>query len=339
MTGFAQVGLGTLQTSFMRESSARVNILEGSIRSGKTIVSLLRWLIFVAGAPRGGELVMIGRTRDAIYRNVIKPLQDPSLFGPLAALTVYTNGSPTATIMGRTVHIIGASDAKAEKVIRGMTVAGAYVDEVTVIPEEFFTQLLGRMSVRGAQLFGTTNPDSPAHWLKRRFLDRIAALPDWRSWHFTIDDNPSLTESYKAAIRAEFTGLWYRRFILGAASTAGAADVPAHRARTRDRRRRALRPRTRPASRATDLRRERLNALRALEAHRYERCSSRAWTPRGRLEVPQLPHQPRVGLMAGVRVGLPPAWLDHRHRVQDERSAPLSFGRVGRFRRAPRSIR
>lgn len=209
------VGLSAKQMLFMRESSSRVCLLEGSIRSGKTIVSLLRWLMFVARAPRGGELVMIGRTRDAVFRNVLKPLQDDSLFGDLASVTVYTNGSPTAKIFGRTVHIIGASDAKAEKVIRGMTVAGAYVDEVTVIPEEFFTQLLGRMSVPGAQLFGTTNPDSPAHWLRTKFLDRIHELPDWKSWHFTIDDNPSLTESYKAGIRAEFTGLWFRRFILG----------------------------------------------------------------------------------------------------------------------------
>ena len=209
------VALSAKQLDFMRGSSARVCILEGSIRSGKTIVSLLRWFLFLATAPRGGELVMIGRTRDALFRNVIKPMQDPSLFGPLAAQVAYTNGASTATILGRTVHVIGASDAKAEKVIRGMTVAGAYVDEVTVIPEEFFTQLLGRMSVRGAQLFGTTNPDSPAHWLKRKFLDRLHTLPDWRSWHFTIDDNPSLTEAYKASIRAEFTGLWFRRFILG----------------------------------------------------------------------------------------------------------------------------
>lgn len=211
----AEADLSPLQVAFMRESSARVNILEGSIRSGKTIVSLLRWLIFVARAPRGGELVMIGRTRDALYRNVIKPLQDVSLFGVLAGQVIYTNGASTAVILGRTVHIIGASDAKAEKIIRGMTVAGAYVDEITVIPEAFFTQLLGRMSVAGAQLFGTTNPDSPAHWLKAKFLDRLVSLPDWRSWHFTIDDNPSLTDAYKASIKSEFTGLWYRRFILG----------------------------------------------------------------------------------------------------------------------------
>lgn len=210
-----QPGLSEKQLAFMRESNVTNCVLEGSIRSGKTIVSLLRWYMFIAQAPFGGELVMIGRTRDAIFRNVIKPMQDPSLFGPLANLVIYTNGAPTATILGRTVHIIGASDAKAEKIIRGMTVAGAYVDEITVIPEEFFTQLLGRMSVKGCQLFGTTNPDSPAHWFKKKFLNRIHELNDWRSWHFEMDDNPVLSEEYKEAKRREFTGLFYRRFILG----------------------------------------------------------------------------------------------------------------------------
>jgi PBSX family phage terminase large subunit len=117
--------------------------------------------------------------------------------------------------MGIRVYVFGASDVKAEKVIRGLTVRGAYVDELTVIPEEFFTQLLGRMSAPGAKLFGTTNPDNPAHWLKTKFLDRIKELPDWTAWHFGLDDNPALTDEYKASVRREFTGLWYRRFILG----------------------------------------------------------------------------------------------------------------------------
>lgn len=203
------------QVDCLRHSSARVNILEGSIRSGKTIVSLMRWLIYIMRAPSGGELVMIGRTRDAVWRNCLGPLQSGDLFDIVATQVVGNYGAPTVKILGKTIHVLGASDAKAEKVIRGMTVAGAYVDEVTVIPEEFFTQLLGRMSVPGAKLFGTSNPDMPAHWLKRRFLDRIAQLKDWKSWHFTLEDNPALTEEYKASIRNEFTGLWYRRFILG----------------------------------------------------------------------------------------------------------------------------
>jgi PBSX family phage terminase large subunit len=158
---------------------------------------------------------MIGRTRDSVWRNMVAPLQDRDLFGPIADHVIGNYGAPTVAILGRRVHVLGASDAKAEKVIRGMTVAGACVDEVTTIPEEFFTQLLGRMSVTGAQLFGTTNPDNPAHWLKRKFLDRLTQLPDWRSWKFTIDDNPSLSPAYVDSIKREYTGLWYRRFIQG----------------------------------------------------------------------------------------------------------------------------
>ncbi|GAA1051393.1 PBSX family phage terminase large subunit [Arthrobacter russicus] len=203
------------QSAFIKGSSARVNVCEGSIRSGKTIITLLRWLIYVNRAPRGGELVMIGRTRDAVWRNCVGPMQNPALFGSAASQVVGNYGAPTVKILGRVVHVLGASDTKAEKVIRGMTVAGSYVDELTVIPEEFFTQLLGRMSVPKAKLFGTTNPDNPGHWLKTKFLDRINDLVDWTAWHFTLDDNPALTEEYKASIRNEFTGLWYRRFILG----------------------------------------------------------------------------------------------------------------------------
>ena len=150
--------LGPQQIRSLKESRARINIFEGAIRSGKTIVSLLRFLMAVMFA-RGGVIVVIARTRDSAYRNVFEPLMDTALFGPLAKLVHYTAGAPTGRIMGRTVHVLGANDKKSEKVLRGLTVALAYVDEITVIPEEFFTQLLGRMSPPGAKLFGTTNPD------------------------------------------------------------------------------------------------------------------------------------------------------------------------------------
>jgi len=209
------VNVSPKQLDYLRNSRKKFNLCDGSIRAGKTLVTLLRWVLFIARAPRGGELVMIGRTRDAIWRNLIMPLQDPALFGPIAAAVVGNVGAPTVMILGRRVHLIGASDAKAEKTIRGMTVAGAYVDEITVVPEEVFTQLIGRMSVPGSKMFGSTNPDNPAHWFKTKFLDRLDKLTDWAHWRFTMDDNPSLTEEYKRTTKAAFTGLWYRRFILG----------------------------------------------------------------------------------------------------------------------------
>jgi PBSX family phage terminase large subunit len=214
MTLEADLGLSPKQARSVVHADAKVNIWEGAVRSGKTVSSLLRWLTYVAQAPFGGELVVVGRTRDSIYRNVFSPLMDPGLFGPLAAATTYTRGAPTAVMFGRTVHVLGASDAKAEKILRGLTCAGAYVDEATVIPEEFFTQLFARLSVTGAQMFATTNPDNPAHWLKTKWIDRAAEL-GYRIFRFVLDDNPFLDADYVEGLKRQYTGLWRRRFILG----------------------------------------------------------------------------------------------------------------------------
>lgn len=202
------------QLESIRESKGRVNIWSGSVRSGKTIASLYRWLMYVANTKAAGELIVVARTRDSAYRNVFQPLMDPRLFGEFAKQVSYTSGAPTATMFGRVVHVIGASDAKAEKILRGLTCGGAYVDEITVIPYEFFAQLLYRLWDK-AKLFGTTNPDSPAHWFKVNYLDRLGSLANWRHWQFYLDDNPALTPENKAAIIAENVGLFYRRYVLG----------------------------------------------------------------------------------------------------------------------------
>lgn len=207
--------LGDKQLQSIREATGTVNLWHGAIRSGKTIGSLIRWMLFIPDAPLGGHLIIVGRTRDSVWRNIITPLQDPKIMGAMSAHVVGNYGAPTVDILGRRVIVMGASDVKAETTLRGLTVAGAYVDEVTTLPEMFFVQLLGRMSVKGAKLFGTTNPDNPAHWLKANYLDQLGKLPHWRVWHFTMDDNPSLEPEYIEQKKLEFTGLWYRRFILG----------------------------------------------------------------------------------------------------------------------------
>lgn len=205
--------LSAKQIRSIAEASARINVWSGAIRSGKTISSLLRWLIYVASAPRG-ELVVVAKTSQTAMRNVFAPLQDYAVFGELAGHVHYTPGAPAATILGRRVWVIGANDTRAETRLRGLTAAGAYVDEATLVSEEFFSQLLGRMSVPGAKLFATTNPDNPAHWLRKNYLLREHEL-DLRTWHFVLDDNPSLDEDYKNSIKAENVGLWYRRRVLG----------------------------------------------------------------------------------------------------------------------------
>ncbi|EEP73514.1 phage terminase [Micromonospora sp. ATCC 39149] len=197
------------------ESTARLNIWQGSVRSGKTVASLLRLLMAIAAAPSSGRVLLFGKTRESVNRNVFSVLGDPALFGPLAHLVKYNPGAATGSILGREVDVLGANDAKAEPKVRGMTLCIAYGDELTTIPEAFFTQVLARLSVAGAQLFGTTNPDSPNHWLRKKYLLRAGEL-NLRTWHSTLRDNPHLDPQYVRNLTTEYVGLWYKRFILGA---------------------------------------------------------------------------------------------------------------------------
>ncbi|MGW0550550.1 PBSX family phage terminase large subunit [Streptomyces altiplanensis] len=206
--------LSRKQIRSIANATARINIWHGAIRSGKTIASLVAFLIAIAAAPSSGLVVIVGRSLQTIERNVLDPLQDETLFGPVAALVHHTRGATTAVILGRTVHLIGAADSRAEGRLRGMTACLAYVDEATLIPRGFWNQLLGRLSVPGARLMATTNPDNPGHWLRKEFISRSADL-NLNSWQFTLDDNPALDPAYVSSLKAEYVGLWYRRFILG----------------------------------------------------------------------------------------------------------------------------
>jgi PBSX family phage terminase large subunit len=205
-------GLSPKQRTSIAEATARINLWEGSVRSGKTLSSIIAFLEALRTGPRG-PVALIGKTRDTVARNIIDPMAD--LFGTLAPAAVqYTRGAPTAVILGRLCHVMGANDARSEGRIRGLTLALAYVDEASLVTRAFWGQLLFRLSIPGAMLFATTNPDSPAHWLKREYLDRAEQL-GLHSWHFTLDDNPALTDEYVAAIKAENVGLFRKRFVEG----------------------------------------------------------------------------------------------------------------------------
>lgn len=211
------------QLESVRLATARLNIWEGSVRSSKTISSLIAWLKFVREAPPG-NLLMIGKTERTLKRNIIDPLTE--MLGPARCRLV--QGSGELWLLGRRVYLAGANDERSQERIRGLTLAGAYVDEISTIPQSFWSMLLSRLSVEGARLFGTSNPDSPAHWLKAEFLDRAAVWlghdgvtdysddgMDLARFSFRLADNPHLPAAYVASLSQEFVGLWRKRFIDG----------------------------------------------------------------------------------------------------------------------------
>ncbi len=200
--------------SIAESEHAPLSIWHGAVRSGKTVAAIVAFFIAVAKAPKTGEIVIVGNTLQTIERNIIAPMQDHSLFGRLAGQVHHVRGSSVATILGRTVHLLGSSDVRAEMRIRGMTVCLSMVDEATLVTQEFWNQLYARHSVPGARMLATTNPDARTHWLRKEWLAK-ADEKSLASWHFTLDDNPFLEAGYVARLKSDYAGLWYKRFILG----------------------------------------------------------------------------------------------------------------------------
>lgn len=196
-------------------AQSQMNLWEGAVRSGKTVGSLFAYMMKMAKATGEGEAVIIGRTRDTAYRNLISPLQNVTMFGDWASQVKYNRGAPTAEILGRTVHVLGSSDVRSEGIVRGMTVEISYCDEITLMAEEFVNQLMARHSVANAWMGATTNPDGPRHFLKRDYIDRRHERGH-RIFHFDLEDNRKyLPPGYIENISAQYTGLWHDRFIRG----------------------------------------------------------------------------------------------------------------------------
>lgn len=208
--------LSKKQLHFLLTSDARINIADGAIRSGKTFVFNLRWLDYIVNGPRG-ILLMAGKTIRTLERNVLKA--ENGLFDLVGEGNYKYNGSTgELEIAGRKIICIGASDERSENKIRGMTLAGALCDEVTLFPKSFVEQLIGRCSVAGSQLFWNCNPDSPYHFIKQEYIDNPKMKHLVKHWRFLMYDNPYLVKTnpeYIKQAETTYTGVFYKRNVRG----------------------------------------------------------------------------------------------------------------------------
>lgn len=217
---------GKVATAVTIPPWATIIAYDGAVRSGKTVGELLYWIKYCLHGPQG-LLLIGGRTERTIANNLIRPLQ--TWFGTKSV--IYRQSTGTCTIFGRECLVVGFNDAQAQTKIQGLTLAGALLDEAATIPESAFTMLVSRLSVPGARLFLTCNPEGPEHWLKRKWLDRARLWIDKNGARheqdekntlnlyrvtFILDDNTWLVNNnpqYITELKKQYTGLYYRRMI------------------------------------------------------------------------------------------------------------------------------
>jgi hypothetical protein len=198
------------------KDDAPVNILEGAVRSAKTWALHAKILQGSAIELPKGERVLFGATKTTIKSNVLNDLFNIVGEGNYG----YNSQSGEMDIFGARWRVVGAKDEGSEKVIRGSTVAFAVGDELVLIPRSFLMMLRTRMSVPMPRLYGSTNPDTPFHYVKTELLDNTAMIKagDLYTEHFTLADNPNLEPpNYKEQLERQFPpgSLYHQRFVLG----------------------------------------------------------------------------------------------------------------------------
>jgi PBSX family phage terminase large subunit len=203
------------QIDYYENSTAKINISSGSVRSGKTFITNFRWLKYCKEGP-AGKLLLSGRTKDSAKENVLD-----GTFGIFDIIGEsnyrFRESTGDLILFDREIKVVGADNIESEKRIRGQTYAGWYGDEITIHHPSFVKQAIARCSTKGAQIFWTTNPDHPKHFIKTDFIDNDDMKKEGllKHWHFVLDDNLALDPDYKRMLQGSFSGVFYSRNILG----------------------------------------------------------------------------------------------------------------------------
>ena len=191
-------------------------IADGAIRSGKSVAMSLGFVIWAMSEFSACNFAMCGKTIGSFRRNVLFWLK---LMLRSRGYSVTEQRTDNLVIVRRGsaenyFYIFGGKDERSQDLIQGITLAGLFCDEIALMPESFVNQATGRCSVDGSKFWFNCNPASPAHWFKREWIDR---REDKRLLylHFTMDDNLSLSEAVKERYRGMYTGVFFKRYILG----------------------------------------------------------------------------------------------------------------------------
>jgi len=194
-----------------------LNVWEGSVRSSKTLASLTAWaLLYVAQSPEG-VFLMSGATLGSISRNCITgDFGFLNLFG--GEQRTDTDGSKFIEWLGKRLYYVGSDNIRSFQKIRGMSIGGWYADEIDLHHEAFIVEAFNRsLASTDRKNFWTLNPNVPSHPIYKNYIDKYLeeSVPGYHYHHFTLDDNPSMTAERKAEIATQYSGIFYRRFILG----------------------------------------------------------------------------------------------------------------------------
>ena len=190
-------------------------ICDGAVRSGKTVCMTDGFFIWSMSAFDRQNFGICGRSISSLRRNVTANLG--SWLGGLVTVREHRGENKLVVRWGNrenTYYLFGGLDESSYKQIQGITLAGAFLDEVALMPRSFVEQTCARCSVAGSKLWFNCNPAGPEHWFYKEWILKNREKNMLRL-HFTMADNPGLSPEIRCRYEKMYTGVFYRRYVLG----------------------------------------------------------------------------------------------------------------------------
>lgn len=190
-------------------------LCDGSVRSGKTLSLAVGFLLWSMEQFSGERFAICGKTIEALRRNVTDQLP-VWLEGMFTFRERRSENRMVVTGNGRknTYYLFGGKDESSYTLIQGMTLAGVLLDEVALMPRSFVEQALARCSVEGSTFWFNCNPAGPDHWFYTEWV-KGARERNLLYLHFTMEDNPSLSQRVKERYQRMYSGVFYDRYVRG----------------------------------------------------------------------------------------------------------------------------
>ena len=191
-------------------------VCDGAVRSGKTLCMGLSFFLWACTEFRGQRFGVCGKTISSLRRNVLTELLPKLRAIGFTVTEKRTENLVRVSFRGRTndFYGFGGRDESSSALIQGITFAGVLLDEVALMPRSFVEQACARCSVTGSRLWFNCNPEGPHHWFYNTWIlgaEKRGCL----YLHFTMEDNPSLSKQIRERYARLYSGVFYRRFVLG----------------------------------------------------------------------------------------------------------------------------
>ena len=198
------------------EKGKQAILCDGAVRSGKTLCTGLSFFCWAMRSFHRRNFALCGKTIVSVRRNLLEELL-PLLERMGFQCEQKVSRNILKVRLGKrcnTFYLFGGKDEGSAALIQGMTLAGALLDEVALMPRSFVEQTVARCSVTGSKLWFSCNPESPAHWFYREWVlkaeeKQVLRIP------FSMTDNPGLSQEVLERYKTMFEGTFYRRFVLG----------------------------------------------------------------------------------------------------------------------------